>query len=91
MELSQAIVKLDKLGIPKSEIVDFVDNVTIMSGVYIADEDFYEIRLAYGTRTQKWHIAKPDDRDYRNAITMERFEKIGNSKAMVEYLLINKV
>jgi len=43
-------------------------------------------KLAYGTKSKRWHIINKNDRDYEIAITVEEFVKLGESKARAKYL-----
>ena len=45
-----------------------------------------DLRWVYGTRTQKWHLIEPGDRDYNSAITQEEMKKIGREQAKEKYL-----
>jgi len=45
-----------------------------------------EKRWAYGTKTKKWELIGPEDRDYEHGIPQDKFAKMDKLEAMVEYL-----
>jgi len=50
------------------------------------DEGKKEKRYVYGTRSKKWHLVGPDDRDYAHAIPQDEFKRLGPKRAKEKYL-----
>lgn len=44
-------------------------------------------RYVYGTRTKKWYLVGPEDRDFTHGIEPITFKKIGKKKAKNLYLM----
>lgn len=45
-----------------------------------------ELRWAYGTRSERWHLVGPDDRDYASAITQDQMQRLGREAAKAKYV-----
>lgn len=50
-----------------------------------------EKRYVFGTRSKKWHLVGPDDRDYKCGITQAAMKRIGKSAAKKKYLAPNRI
>ena len=43
-------------------------------------------RWVFGTRTEKWYLVGPDDRDWVCGITQDEMKQLGEAAAQTKYL-----